>query len=57
MIGAVIMKITMSSIITSIRLTTLIFMITAPIMQGGVDVKLPTAEASRSTRRAGWSSR
>jgi biopolymer transport protein TolR len=39
-------EINVVSLIDVMMLLMVIFMITAPIMQGGVDVKLPTAEAA-----------
>src|SRR5438067_6167333 len=38
-------EINVVSLIDVVMLLLVIFMITAPIMQGGVDVRLPTAEA------------
>ena len=49
-------EINVVSLIDVILLLLVIFMITAPMMQGGVDVALPKATRSRwSSRRVDWS--
>ena len=49
-------EINVVSLIDVMMLLMVIFMITAPIMQGGVDVDAAEGGgASRSSRRAGWS--
>ena len=51
-------EINVVSLIDVMMLLLVIFMITAPLMQGGVDVKLPVASTrARSRTRAAWSSR
>jgi|SRR5687767_12235308 len=46
-------EINVVSLIDVMMLLMVIFMITAPIMQGGVDVKLPTADASPLDPKSG----
>jgi biopolymer transport protein TolR len=46
-------EINVVSLIDVMMLLMVIFMITAPIMQGGVDVKLPTAEAKPLDSKGG----
>ena len=41
------------SLIDVMLLLLVIFMITAPMMQGGVDISLPQAQSRRSSRRTG----
>ena len=45
------------SLIDVMLLLLVIFMITAPMMQGGVDIALPSADASLSSPRTGLPSR
>ena len=46
-------EINVVSLIDVMMLLMVIFMITAPIMQGGVDVKLPTADATPLEAKSG----
>ena len=46
-------EINVVSLIDVMMLLMVIFMITAPIMQGGVDVKLPKAEATPLESKSG----
>ena len=47
-------EINVVSLIDVMMLLLVIFMITAPLMQGGVDVKLPVATARPLETRAAW---
>ena len=47
-------EINVVSLIDVMLLLLVIFMITAPMMQGGVDVALPKAEGTPRIRKAAW---
>ena len=48
-------EINVVSLIDVMMLLMVIFMITAPIMQGGVDITFQRPKHGRSSRRADWS--